>query len=129
MAGELRFWETRKRRHLCVCFVRSDEAHKLQAIIILDIYKTCTLNQRFFMASCGQGVGVGVGVGGDFPTQRLLRLFIAKSEVNQKRRRERNQFEHHVLMAAIKCCRAASCMQHVARQAWRQAGTECNWKN
>lgn len=31
-------------------------------------------------------------------------LFIAKSEVNQKRRRERNQFEHHVLMAAIKCC-------------------------
>jgi len=51
------FWETclgrssrSKRRHsvLCLCLRRADKTHKLQPIIKLDFYKTCSLNHIEF---------------------------------------------------------------------------------
>lgn len=39
--------EKRVKGVIYVWFVQANRAHKLQPIIKLDIYKTCTLNQRF----------------------------------------------------------------------------------
>ena len=54
--------EKRVKGVIYVWFVQAKQAHKLQPIIKLDIYKTSTLNQRCFLWPAGAAFSEGEGV-------------------------------------------------------------------